>query len=251
MKARAAVEVTREDGHNRIGKLRSDPPLTLRRTTGDDDAACVHLVSSAAGPLCGDDLAVAVIVHDDAALRLRGLGAMLALPGAGTVRRIPATLATTVDVAAGADLDARMPPVILANGSLLHATTTIRLARDSTLRWTETTALGRHGENGGGAIFDLRVHRDDRPLLISSTDLTDSGLRRSPAVLGDARAIGQALLVAPGLRRPADSLAVRGAGACWSTIHELDGALLITVLGPDLRLVANELDSWLERSPFR
>ena len=149
MRAHAAVRVECVDGRPRIAELRSEPPLTLRRT----GPYRVHLVGSAAGPLRGDELRLSVHVGPSARLELRGLGAMLALGGDAP----PATLTFDVRVEDGGTLHARLPPTILATDSLLHTSLRVELAETARLLWSEVTVLGRHAEPGGAARQSVSV----------------------------------------------------------------------------------------------
>ena len=80
MDVRARARLSAElDGRGEtvIRELRSAAPLTLMQTA----TGVVHLVSSAAAPLAGDDLELTVRVGPGARLALRGVAATLALPG--------------------------------------------------------------------------------------------------------------------------------------------------------------------------
>ncbi len=245
MRARAIVGVVADRERSRFVQLRSQPPLTLRPT----GSRRLHLVASAAGPLGGDDLYLAVHVGPRANLELRGLGALLVLPG-GVER--PATMLTELRVADGAWLDARFPPTILGRGCLLHSRLSVELAQNAGLLWSEVTVLGRHAEPPGRAVQTLSVTRCGRPLLRATTDLSDPALYRSPAVLGLARAIGHALVVLP--QDPQDEAATQDrtaaaapgirtvADGCHGAVHKLVEGHLVCVVGSDARMVTRHLE---------
>lgn len=237
MRAHSSVCVTAPDGRSRLARLRSRPPLALRPTGPER----VHLVASAAGPLGGDDLRLDVHIGQSARLVLRGLGAMLALPDP---EHRPASLRYRVRVSAGGSLDARLPPTILGRDCLLHSQLRIELEPGAELVWSEVTVLGRHAEPPGRGLQSLSVTSAGRPLLRTSTDLTDPARYGSPAVLGPARALGYALVV-PGstVDSPAGAPVPRGEDACRGAVHQLEGASLVGVVGPDARQVADHLDA--------
>ncbi|WP_267595726.1 urease accessory protein UreD [Carbonactinospora thermoautotrophica] len=242
MRAQAIVGVAADQGRSRFVQLRSQPPLTLRPT----GSGCLHLVASAAGPLGGDELRLTVHVGPRADLELRGLGALLALPG-GVAR--PATMLTELRVADGAWLDARFPPTILGRGCLLHSRLSVELAQHAGLLWSEVTVLGRHAEPSGRAVQTLSVTRGGRPLLRATTDLRDPALYRSPAVLGVARAVGHALVVPP--QDPRDEAATHAPtpdthamrDGCYGAVHKLAAGHLVCVVGSDARLVTRHLEA--------
>jgi urease accessory protein len=198
----------------------------------------IHLVSTGAGPLGGDELTLNVTVDDGAGLSLRGLGALLCLPGRTSA---PARQTITARIGKGGRLDARLPPTILADRCRLRNSTTIDLASDAQLVWSEIVTLGRHGENGGSAVLDLTVRQNGGALLRTTTDLTDPALRHSPALLGPNQALGHALLVGV----PAPDTPVRIANGCSQSVHPLDGAALLSVVGPEARLVIDAVETWL------
>lgn len=235
MRARAWVVVTAgADGRSVCSRLRSDPPLTLRQTLDG-----VHLVGSGAGPLGGDDLALAVAVEAGAELRLAAVAASLAMPGPNGA---PSRFALDVDVGPGGALRLLGAPLVLVAGCDHHVDVRIRLGRGAALVWRDEVVLGRHDEPSGSLRQRVAVDLDDRPLWRSELAV---GPRSpgfdGPAVLAGARAVGSLLLVgaagAPGATMPP----VGGARAAASP---LDGpATLVTALATSGGRLAAALDA--------
>ena len=157
MQAHARLVAEHAAGRTRVTTLRSAPPLTLRDTpTG------VHLVSSAASPVGGDDVRLDVEVFPRAELVVRSVAASLALPAP---RPAPSHLHLEVDVGAGGRLAWIPQPTILGRGCDHRATATVRLGTGAHLVWREELVLGRWGETTGSVLSRLRVDLDGRPLV--------------------------------------------------------------------------------------
>ncbi|MBP2477328.1 urease accessory protein [Crossiella equi] len=226
------------DGRTVLTATRSQPPLTLRRVRAPGPGAEVCLVGSAAGPLGGDHLELAVTVGGGAALRLRSTSAQLVQPGRDGD---PATTHTRASVEG--HLAVALEPTVLVRGAVLHAATTLDLAPAASTHWQETTVLGRHGEVPGRARQHWRVTRGGRPLLCTTTSLLAEADYRSPALLGRASVLSTVLVVAPGLRPVART---RPGGA----VHLLaEDAALVSVLAKDTvhaaHAVAELTEGWL------
>lgn len=166
-------------------------PVTARRTGRHR----VHLVSTGAWPLGGDDIRLTIIVEPGAWMELTAVSALLALPGGDGE---PASLATEIVVARGATLLYDPGPTIVASGACLHAATTIAVAEHGRAALREVLVLGRHGEPGGQVTSRLDVEHAGRVLLRESIDLPEPRARM--AVDRGARAVGGVLAVA--LDRP-------------------------------------------------
>ncbi|KAB2345557.1 urease accessory protein UreD [Actinomadura rudentiformis] len=200
--ARAAASVERDvGGRTRLTRLRSDGPLALRET-----AEALYLVGAAAGPLGGDDFELALEIGPDARLAIRSVATTLALPGDSESR-----MTVRATVAAGGHLDFAPEPTVAAAGCHHRSTAAIDLAEGATLRWYEELILGRHLELPGKHTSRFDVTRDGVPLLRHELRLDDPAVFGSRSVVGDAKAIGSVLLVAPDLSREphtAEGLAV-------------------------------------------
>ncbi|WP_344950155.1 urease accessory protein UreD, partial [Actinomadura miaoliensis] len=223
--ARAAVTAERDaQGRTRCTRLRSDGPLALRET-----ADAVYLVGAAAGPLGGDVLEIDLGVGPGARLAVRSVAATLVLPGDGVSR-----LTVRARAGAGAHLDLAPEPTVAAAGCDHRSVTEIALAEDATLRLHEELVLGRHGERPGRLHSRIDVTIGRTPLLRHELRVADR--HGGPAVLGDARAVGNVLLVRPGLTREphaGDGLAV------LPLAHP--SAVLVTAVAPDAALLRRRL----------
>lgn len=176
-----------QQGRSRLATLRSAPPLTVRQTGPDR----VHLVGTAAGPLGGDELALAVRVDAGAALTVRSTAATVVLPGRSGC---PSHVRIEVVVGDGARLDWDAGALILTAGCSHEAVTRIRLGDGACLRWRDLVVLGRHGETPGRARLALHADAAGRPLLRHCLDVGGPGWD-GPAVLGGAPAVGSLLAV--------------------------------------------------------
>jgi urease accessory protein len=243
MRARAALVAELAGGRTVATTLRSDPPLTLRRTPatgpGRPTGLTVHLVGSAAGPVGGDDLGLAVTVGPGARLDIRSVAAALAYPGP---RALPSQLATGVEVGPGAALTWRPEPTVLVAGCDHRSTTHITLADGATLVWQEVVVLGRHHEATGSLLQRLRVDVGGRPLLRNDLAVGPRWpASLGPAGVGDAGALGTAVVVdAP---PPADGPpeAAGPGGVRAAALRLTDTATLVTALGARAEDVAAAL----------
>lgn len=245
--ARTAVS-TDVGGRTRIDRLRSDPPMVLRRTipTGDepapgwrlDDGARVSLAASAAGPVGGDQLRLHADVGPGAVLVLRTVAATLALPGP---HGRPSRSTTTLRVAENGTLLWLPEPLITANGCDHRASTFVHLAPGARLIAREEIVLGRHGEPPGAVSQRLRVTRNGHPIHDQDNRLgpSTSGWH-GPAVTGGRKAFGSTLLVGsqPGhAPEPATDVAV---------LPLQDSAVLVTALGDDTVVLRQRLGHYLD-----
>jgi urease accessory protein len=233
VRAYAALAVERRGSSSRCTTVRSSPPLSIRPTPGIDSGGgsgvSVHLVGSAAGPVGGDRLDLAVLAGERSSLTVRSVAATLVLPGPSPGPA--AHLDVRADVRAGARLLWLPEPTILVRGSDLRSTTTLRVASGATVVWSEVVVLGRAGEPSGSVLQRLRVDVADRPLLRADLAVGPRWpASQGPAVVGGARAIGTAVVVGTDVSRlePVATPCVQVGRA------DLDGdAAVITALGAD------------------
>ncbi|MEU5881499.1 urease accessory protein UreD [Spirillospora sp. NPDC047279] len=217
--ARAAARAERDaTGRTRLTRIRSDGPLALRET-----ADALYLVGAAAGPLGGDDFALSLEVGAGARLAVRSVATTLVLPGDGESR-----MTVRAEVGAGGHLDFAPEPTVAAAGCDHRSAAGISLAEGATLRWYEELILGRHGERPGRHTGRFDVTLGGVPLLRHELRLTDPSTFGSRAVLGDAKAAGSVLLVAPGLTR---------------TPYTAEGLAVLPLAGPGVLVTAVAADS--------
>ena len=261
MRAVAALvaELSPTTGRTRCSTLRSDPPLTLRATSGD----VVHLVGSAAGPVGGDELHLSVAVGAGGRLTVRSVAATVALPG---VDGASSTLAVDVTVREDARLHWLPEPTIVARGCDHRASTQIVLAPRAELVWREVVVLGRHGEPGGSLLQRLRVDVAGRPLVRNDLAVGPRWpASLGPAGIGEARTVATALVVGPAaerVRAPAEGNATgpsssrlvgarrgpagRHDGVRVAALPLADQGTLITALAPHARAAMSALDAVLD-----
>jgi urease accessory protein len=233
VQADGVVVAELRDGRTVVTRLRSEPPITLRRT----GQGIVHQVASGAGPIGGDILRLQVRVGAGASLVLRTVAAAVVLPGPTGE---PSRTVLEAEVEAGGTLVVVPQPQVLADGADHEVTTRVRLAAGASLTWRDETVLGRHGEAGGSLLHRLRVDRDGAPVVRSDLAVgprwPDS---LGPAGIGAARAIGTQLVVGAPHREPPDS----GSGVRCEALELGCGAVLVTALGDSAAGVSAALDA--------
>ena len=104
--------------------IRSEPPFAIRRS-----GSRVLLVSSAAAPVGGDDLALEIDVEPGAHADLGTVAATMVWPSPTPALSV---MTTTVRVGAGAHVLWRPYPMVSVAGSEHLAATTVQLAADAT-----------------------------------------------------------------------------------------------------------------------
>jgi urease accessory protein len=206
--------------------LRSESPLLLRWT-----APTVHLLGGAAGPLAGDDLAVAVAVGPGPSVAVRSAAASVVLPGRPGAT--PSRATVTVTVGAGASLDWHLEPLVSTARSDHVAHARVQLDAAARLRWRDDVVLGRWEERPGRLRTLVRVERDGRPLLHHELRVgPDAPGWDGPATLGDARVCSTLVVVDPAWLDGAPlEVATRSTATARGAVLPLDGpAVLVTVL---------------------
>ncbi|GAB2729245.1 urease accessory protein UreD [Nocardia thraciensis] len=124
--------------------------------------ATVHLIGTAATPLGGDELDIAITVEAGARLSVRSVAATIALPGRRTRKSVAHW---HFEVGSGAELDFDPEPTVVAGGAEHETVTTLTLAEDARVRVRERVQIGRAGEDIGRWQGDLVADIADVPLL--------------------------------------------------------------------------------------
>ncbi|MEV4376470.1 urease accessory protein UreD [Streptosporangium sp. NPDC049644] len=219
MRARAAI-ATRRDAAGRtvLATMRSGPPLTLRATA----PGRVHLVSTAAGPLGGDDLALDIEVAPGTELEVRSVASTLVLPGPAGAESL---MTITARVGAGASLSFVPEPTVLAAGCLHRMVVRLDLAEDARVRWREEIVFGRYGERPGRCHSRFDAVLGGGPLLRQEFVVGDAEIDDSPAVYGDARCVGSVLVTG----RAPETVVGQG----WAVLPLAGPATLVSALGRD------------------
>lgn len=173
---------------------------TGTRGAGSGRACVVHLVGTAAGPLGGDDVTIAVQAGPGTDLAVRSAGATIIQPG---LHRPDSRLRLELHVGDGAELDVATQPTVICQGAEHENETTIELIGSGQVRLLEQVLLGRSNESGGDWVGRTRLTRDDVPVFrhtlrsqllrvdgtrVIST-LVHSGTKAVPATAGTAVAM--------------------------------------------------------------
>jgi urease accessory protein len=170
---RTSVEIVARagpGGRTVVPVLRASGALAARLT----GAGTVHLVGTAAGPLGGDTVTVAIRVDAGARLRVRSAAAAVVLPSTlGT----PSVSTTSLQVAGALDL--ALEPTVVAARAAHVSTVEAALAPGASVRLTEQVVLGRAGEGPGRWTGTVRVERDG-PLLHTTQELGPGGAGWAP-----------------------------------------------------------------------
>jgi urease accessory protein len=261
MRARACLATelaTQPDGsvQSRVSTLRSEAPLMLRLTWAKEsepaiaktlNAARVCLAAGAAGPIGGDEYSLDIDVGAGSALVLRDISATLLLPGpCGEQSR----MRTTIHVAADATLIWLPEPLIAARGCHHLNEVSIELDPGARLLLREELLLGRHGESPGTLRQRLCVRRGSQPLHQQHLDLGPGASGwNTPAVAGNHRALGSALIVDPAWGDDIPQAKLLSGDAA---LLPLAGpAALVSALAADSLALRRLLDSGLESlNPF-
>lgn len=222
-----------------LSDVRSEPPLTLRRS-----GARLLVVGSAAGPVGGDELDLHIRVAPHAHVGIGSAAATIVWPGPDGAR---STMSLTIDVGAGAHVDWNPWPTVSVAGSDHVMSTSIRLAQGATCRVVEQLALGRGDEPSGRLDATVRIARD-------GTTIVHHRERFGPGVpgwgattsIGDARFVHQEFRVGgedhDGVGGEVATI-VTGAGAA-ARLPLVGGAIVILAAGPDHPSVQALIAGW-------
>lgn len=226
LRARAAIvtELSAR-GETILSTLRSDPPLTLRRTGPGQ----VHLISTAAGPLAGDHLELDIDVASGTSLELRSVAATLVLPGQDG----PSRMIVTARVSPGATLRFTPEPTVLAAGCDHHLLVRLTLAPTASVLWREEIIFGRHGETPGRCHTRFDATIDGTPLLRQQLAIGDPAIDTSPAVFGTARCTGSTLLAGPAFPPPAGRPPATSIADGVAVLPLAAGGTLVSALATD------------------
>ena len=157
MKATALVVAELRNGRTVITDLRSEAPMALRET-----ARGISMLGSAAGPVGGDELAMAVRVGVGASLCIEAIAATMVFPHASGAR---SRQRLEIDIEDGGHLRwVGQPLLVIARGNH-EQSTVIRLGPLATLDFVDEVALGRTNEDPGRLDSHLRVERGGLPLI--------------------------------------------------------------------------------------
>jgi urease accessory protein len=216
-----------------LGSVACEPPLTLRQVRGDDPGRCeLRLVGSAAGPLAGDDLSLALWLRPSARAALGAAGASLAQGRAGGA----AALSYRIELDPGARLVADPGPLVVCAGSRVDVRLSLALGAGAAVEWRELIVLGRTGEPPGQATVRWDVTRAGRPVLRQFTEL-------DLALTGGRRVLACALIATPRLMA---HTVVASATAVAQRVDE--HTALVSVLDDDAARATGQLDELCSRA---
>jgi urease accessory protein len=176
--SQARIVATADEGKVAVPELRSSPPLTLRRIGPRE----IAIVSSAAWPIGGDEVALQIVVGPDADLTVSSVAASLAYPSpAGS----PSTFSIRVEVGSGGTFRWLPEPTVLLARCDHRVSASISLDDGATLEWREEVRLGRAGEPTGSLRQRIVIDRGGRPLVRNELAVGPVWPAMStPAVLG-------------------------------------------------------------------
>lgn len=242
MRSSARLVVERGAHGSVVRDLRSQAPMKLvpRRSRAASDPVVVHLVSSAATPLGGDETDLSVQVGPGARLCLRGTAATLALPGQ---RRGPSRVRVRVQVAEGGSVDYLPQATVVTAGADHRAQLSVDLAADSRARCREVLVLGRWQEKAGRLIASTHAIRDGTPLLRQEIDLGEALLRSSSSALAGARVLATEFVATE--QNPPRA----ASGPWWSLSPLAAGGALASTLAPDAATAEHRLSEALSHHP--
>jgi urease accessory protein len=231
VKASATIAVARCGVRDVVVDQRSAAPLSVRQC-----GRRILLASSAAAPVGGDELRLAIDVGPGARADVGSVAASMVWPGVGGVA---SSTTTACSVGDGGHLDLWMEPTISVAGSRHRTVTVVRLQGDATCRVVEEVALGRHGEPSGHLDLSLRVERDGRPLVHHDEAFGPDVVGAWSSVsVGAARHVASAVIV--GIAAGTAKVCVEpDRAAAWLPLAP-DAAMVMAV-GPDRPTVTSLL----------
>ena len=232
MRATAAIAVARRDGRDELVDRRSQAPFAVRRC-GDR----IMVASSAAMPVGGDELDLAITVDDGACAAVGSVAATMVWPGTHGQR---STMTTAATIADHGHLDLWLEPTVSVAASWHRAAVGVGLAGSATCRVVEEVVLGRTGERSGRLELSLRAERDGRALVHHEESFgPDVPGAWSSVSVGNARHALSALLV--GVAAGAPRVRVdNGRALAWLPMH--DDVVMILAVGPDRPAVLDLVD---------
>jgi urease accessory protein len=222
-------------GSVRIVRLRTEPPIALRQTGPSE----VTVVSTAGGPLGGDDVRLRVDVGHGARLRIRSATATIALPDRSGA---PSRFRLAVRLGEGSRFDWQPEATVAAHRARHEVAIDLRMAASAAATLREIVVLGRVGEPPGTVRSRLDVEIDQRPLLRQETLIGAGGFPgwAGPASLPGARVLGTRL--AAGAAAPAADAEIPPSTPRRSCNRLAGPGLLVTAWGADTLAVATLLD---------
>ena len=217
-----------------LSDVRSQPPLTLRRSGGR-----LLVVGSAAGPVGGDELDLHLTVAPGAHVSIGTVAATIVWPGPHGQR---STMSLTIDVGAGAHVDWSPCPTISVAGCDHLMSTVVRLDRGATCRVVEELALGRGDEPTGRLDATVRIERDGAPLVHHRERFgVDVPGWSSTTAVGDARFVHQAFRVGGEI---GETATVVGAAGSAARLQLADDVTVTLATGRDRPSVHALLSDW-------
>jgi urease accessory protein len=232
MKSRIEIVAEYRSGPGRPGSGFGSGRTVVRSIRGGHHFAArqtgpgvVHLVGTAAGPLGGDDVTVAVQLRPGAVLAVRSAGATIVQPGGQVPGSILRLLLTVED---GARLDVACEPTVVCHRAEHEAVTELELTGDGQARLLEQVLLGRSNEPGGHWVGRTRLTRDGVPELRHTL--------RSELIAGDGTRVISTLL-----RTGVAAVPVTCGGAVAMPLAA--GSLLATATGRQLMATQEDLQA--------
>jgi len=234
VRASAHATVAGCDGGVWLCDVRSQPPLTLRRSGGR-----VLVVGSAAGPVGGDELDLRLEVAPGARVSIGTVAATIVWPGPDG-RSSTTTL--TIDVGDGAHVEWHPCPTVSVAGSDHHMSTIVHLGSGASCRVVDELALGRGGQAGGRLDAIVRIERNGAAVVHHRERFGPGtpGWGTTTAV-GDARFVHQEFRVGEPAGETATVVEQRASAA---RLPIGDDATVILALGRDRPMVQALVARW-------
>ncbi len=174
----------------------TDGPIGARVIRSDDTGARVGLVATEALLLGGDHIEIEVDVGPGAWLELVETAGTVAYDADGR----QSSWTVLIRIGDGGRLVWAGEPFVVSHGANVRRSTTLELGVDAVGCLRETVVLGRTGEVGGALESTLSVRQNGTLLMAENLDLTGTGERGLPGIVGDARVLDTVSLL--GMRAP-------------------------------------------------
>lgn len=191
----------------------------------------ILVVSSAAAPVGGDELAIDVVVGPGATALLGTAAATVVWPGP---RGAASSQRTRIVVGDGGHVEWRPEPMVSVIGSVHRTRTDVELIGTATAWVVEETSLGRSGECSGRLDVELRVTRDNAPLVHHVEQLGPDVPGWGSAVhVSSARHLVTGVVVGSPAGDPLTIVADRLGGASAARFPVAPDVAVMVVVAPD------------------
>jgi urease accessory protein len=179
-------------GRTILSHAYAEPPFRVGRYFSEDTGVHMILAASAPGIFGGDDFEQHISVERGARVRLTSQSALQVHPACASEREVKkdARLRCRYDVESGASLSCNWDPMIPFAAARIDLQTSVTLASDAALFWSDAFMAGREGHGERWAFerlaHELRIARGSDLEYLERYQLTGADNPRQRWAAGDA-----------------------------------------------------------------